>query len=183
MTAAPAHLTREQQKALVALARDAVRSAAQGRPGAPAPPAPPDLDRPAALFVTVRIAGQLRGCLGTFDPQPSLWATVHAMAAAAATRDPRFGPVSAGELERLTVEISLLSPPTLITSPASLILGRHGVEVRRGGRRGVLLPQVATEHQLGVEGLLSAACRKAGLPASAWREPETELRVFEALVF
>jgi uncharacterized protein (TIGR00296 family) len=77
----------------------------------------------------------------------------------------------------------VLSPDTVIHRPEEIVIGRHGLDVRRGGSRGLLLPQVAVEHGLGREDFLAATCRKAGLPANAWHDGETEIRVFEAEVF
>ena len=145
------------------------------RPRAWRAPAPPS--SPCAWPAT------LKGCIGSFEAQRSLWETVHEMATAAATRDPRFAPVGARDLGRLDVEISVLSPPRLLRDPADIEIGRHGLEIRRGGARGLLLPQVATDHRLDRETFLSETCRKAGLPPDAWRHPETEIRVFEADVF
>ncbi|HET6279955.1 MAG TPA: AmmeMemoRadiSam system protein A [Polyangia bacterium] len=178
----PATIGEADRRALLALSRRAIAGVATGHhdePGA----SPPGLDRSAAVFVTVRVVGELRGCIGSFEPRPSLWAAVFELATAAATRDPRFLPVAAGDLEQLSIEISVLAPPRVIHSPAELILGKHGVEIRNGTRRGVLLPQVATEHGLDTEALLGETCRKAGLSRFAWRDAETEIRVFEAEIF
>src|SRR5262249_58523179 len=122
-------------------------------------------------------------CIGTFEPRTSLWRTVHEMAMAAATRDPRFEPVSPSELGALDIEVSVLSPPRRVHDPSDIEIGRHGLEVRRGSARGLLLPQVATDHSLDRESFLGETCRKAGLAADAWRQPGTEIHVFEADVF
>jgi AmmeMemoRadiSam system protein A len=176
-------LSPAQRQALVELARRAVRCAACGEHADEPGDAPDGLDEPAAAFVTVRVAGALRGCIGSFDRGTSLWQTVHEMATAAATRDPRFDPVSAGDLRALGVEISVLSLPWRVTGPADIEIGRHGLEVRRGRARGLLLPQVATDHGLDKETFLAETCRKAGLAVDAWRHPDTEIHVFEADVF
>jgi len=105
------------------------------------------------------------------------------MAAAAATRDPRFPPIDATDLQAMTVEISVLTPDVVIHRPEEIEIGRHGLDVRRGGARGLLLPQVAVEHGFDREKFLAATCRKAGLPADAWNDADTEIRVFEADVF
>jgi AmmeMemoRadiSam system protein A len=147
---------------------------------------PPDADAlgvPAAAFVTLHVGGALRGCIGTLERRRSLWSVVAEMAAAAATRDPRFPPIDVTDLRRLTVEISVLSPDLRIHGPEEIEIGRHGLDVRRDGARGLLLPQVAVEHGFDRERFLAATCRKAGLPADAWRDTDTELRVFEAEIF
>jgi AmmeMemoRadiSam system protein A len=178
-----APLTSSQREALLALARAAARRAAEGeRDGGPGP-APDGLAAPGAAFVTVRVGGELRGCIGTFEPHGPLWDTVHEMATAAATRDPRFAPLAARDLPGLTVDISVLAPARRIDDPTQIVLGRHGLEIRRGGRRGLLLPQVAADHDLDRETFLAETCRKAGLAAGAWREHGTEIWAFEADVF
>jgi AmmeMemoRadiSam system protein A len=105
------------------------------------------------------------------------------MASAAATRDPRFPPIDVTDLPAMTVEISVLSPDVIIHRREEIVVGRHGLDVRRGGARGLLLPQVAVEHGLDRDAFLAATCRKAGLPADAWHDDATEIRVFEAEVF
>jgi AmmeMemoRadiSam system protein A len=189
-------LTPGQRHALIELAQRAVRRAAtagggsdgdgdngdadgDGDPGT----APEGLSEPGAAFVTLRVRGALKGCIGSFEPRASLWNTVHEMATAAATRDSRFAPVSPEDLRALGVEISVLSPPSRVTGPADIEIGRHGLEVRRGTSRGLLLPQVATDHGLDRESFLGETCRKAGLATDAWRQPGTEIHVFEADVF
>jgi AmmeMemoRadiSam system protein A len=176
-------LTATQRHALLELARDTVSRVARGESAGEAGPAPEGTGAPGAAFVTVRVGGELRGCIGTFEPTAPLWSTVHEMAAAAATRDPRFAPLGERELSALSVDISVLEPPRRMRDVAELELGRHGLEIRRGRRRGVLLPQVATDHALDRETFLAETCRKAGLPSDSWREPHTEVWLFEAQVF
>jgi AmmeMemoRadiSam system protein A len=178
-----AMLTTTQRDALLALARDTACRAARRAPGDGLGPAPEGLASPGAAFVTVRVGGELRGCIGTFEAREPLWDTVHEMAAAAATRDPRFAPLAAHELPTLTVDVSVLAPARRIHDPSAIELGRHGLEIRRGPRRGLLLPQVATDHDLDRETFLAETCRKAGLSTAAWREPDTEIWAFEAEVF
>jgi AmmeMemoRadiSam system protein A len=183
MSAAAASLSEAQRSALLTLARGAAARAARGEtdtgPGAP----PEGLDRLGGAFVTLRVGGALRGCIGTFEGREPLWDTVHDMAVAAATRDPRFPRLGAADLDALGVDISVLAPARRVSDPTEIEIGRHGLEIRRGGRRGLLLPQVATDHGLDREAFLAETCRKAGLPARAWREAETEVWCFEAEVF
>jgi AmmeMemoRadiSam system protein A len=176
-------LTLEQQQALLELARGAAARAARGESDAGAGAAPAGLDRPGAAFVTLRVGGELRGCIGTFEGREPLWDTVHDMAVAAATRDPRFPRLGTGDLDALGVDISVLAPARRVSDPAEIEVGRHGLEIRRGLRRGLLLPQVATDHGLDRETFLAETCRKAGLSPKAWREPDTEIWSFEAQVF
>jgi AmmeMemoRadiSam system protein A len=177
-------LSHDDRRALIAHARAAVLSRIdRGSAAHDGQSAPPALAAPGAAFVTLHVGGDLRGCIGTVDRQRSLWSVVADMAAAAATRDPRFSPIDVADLRGLTVEISVLSPDVVIHRPEEIEIGRHGLDIRRGGARGLLLPQVAVEHGLDRENFLAATCRKAGLPAGAWHDPETEIRVFEADVF
>lgn len=127
--------------------------------------------------------GELRGCIGCFEGRGRLDETVARMAVEAALRDPRFEPVRANELAGLTLEISVLSPMMDVADPAAVEVGRHGVVVSRGGRRGVLLPQVATDHGLTREEFLEHTCLKAGLDSNAWRKPGTRIQTFTAEVF
>jgi AmmeMemoRadiSam system protein A len=181
---APPALTESQRRALLELARRAVRGAAHGEAGdEPDATAPDGLDRRGAAFVTLRVGGALRGCIGSFEARASLWRTVHEMATAAATRDPRFEPLAPDDLAKLSLEISVLGPARRVQSPADIEIGRHGLEVRRGFARGLLLPQVASDHHLDRESFLAETCRKAGLAPDAWRQAGTEIQVFEADVF
>jgi uncharacterized protein len=150
---------------------------------APDEPRASPLAMPGAAFVTIHVGGALRGCIGTSERRRSLWRVVGEMAAAAATRDPRFPPIEVTDLQTMTVEISVLSPDSRIHRPEEIEIGRHGLDVRRGFARGLLLPQVAVEHRLDRERFLAATCRKAGLAADAWHDQATEIRVFEAEVF
>jgi AmmeMemoRadiSam system protein A len=135
-------------------------------------------------FVTVRgRGGELRGCIGTLEPDDeALDRTVARIAISAATRDGRFPPVSVEELPTIALEISVLTAPRPI-DPASVQPGLHGLIVRHEGRSGLLLPQVATEHGWDRETFLGYTCRKAGLPADGWRDPAVVLLAFTALVF
>lgn len=148
------------------------------------------LAEPRGCFVTLHDhAGQLRGCIGTFEADAPLSDNLVRMAGAA-TRDPRFvgDPVTAEELARLRIEVSVLTPLTPIEDPTAMRLGVDGVYItgERFGARvsGCFLPQVAIEQGWDVETTLSMCCaHKMGLPADAWRPP-TELRfsTFEAMM-
>lgn len=164
-------------------AREVIACAVQGRdPGEVAPPALPA--RPhGGVFVTLHKFASLRGCMGTLDAAMPLAEAVRHAALCAALQDPRFPPVGPDELDELEIEVSILSAPWPMRSLDDLVLGRHGVVVQRGLRRGLFLPQVATEHHLDKEAFLSRCCsEKAGLPPSAWRDPDTSVLLFTAEV-
>lgn len=180
-------LSLADRQLLLAHARRTVRRTVH-RPDADGDPADGEpisqvLTAPAAAFVTLHVDGELRGCIGTIERARPLWEVVGDMAAAAATRDPRFPPLASADLDALTVEISVLAPDVVIAGPEEIEIGRHGLDVRRGGVRGLLLPQVAVEHKMTGERFLAETCRKAGLAGDAWRDAATEIRVFEAEVF
>jgi AmmeMemoRadiSam system protein A len=139
---------------------------------------------PGMCFVTWKRDGQLRGCIGSVEPVRPLWADVEANAVHALLRDPRFPPATADELPLLRLEISVLTPFVPVSDPLGTVtVGVHGLLVERGPHRGLLLPQVPVEWGWDVPAFLAHSCRKAGLPADAWRDPRTTVSTFEAEVF
>lgn len=180
-------LSRVERRRLLAIARDALRARASGL-GAFDPDADvaPEgvLASECGAFVSLHSrAGRLRGCIGCFTASGPLTQTVADMAVSAGFHDPRFPPVEAAELRDLEIEISVLSPLRPVADVAEIEVGRHGVQVSRGHRRGVLLPQVATKYGWDRVRFLEETCNKAGLPRDAWRDPETRIQVFTADVF
>jgi AmmeMemoRadiSam system protein A len=167
--------------ALIGLARDTVASAVLGGPS----PEPPDADvfrRVAGAFVTLTIRGELRGCIGQIEPRDPVGAVIVHCAAAAALEDPRFSPVSPIELPSLGIEVSVLTSAEEVTDVDRIEVGRHGLIVAQNGHRGLLLPQVATDHGWSREQFLAETCRKAGLPKDAWQRG-AKIYSFEAEVF
>jgi AmmeMemoRadiSam system protein A len=149
------------------------------------PPGAPhrrSLLEPHGAFVTIHTGGELRGCIGRVDADTPLYLAVEQLAVAAATRDPRFEPLRAEELPETRVEVSVLSK-LVDGTPEQIEIGKHGLVITRGVRRGLLLPQVAVEHGLDRERFLDETCGKAGLPPGAWKEPGTVLQLFTAEVF
>jgi AmmeMemoRadiSam system protein A len=134
------------------------------------------------VFVTLRCGSRLRGCIGAIDIDEPLGESIVRCAAGAALQDPRFAPLRLEDLDGLHIEISLLSPPTAI-DPAEIEIGRHGLLVSCGTQRGLLLPQVAAEHNFTREQFLDEVCRKALLPREAWRSPDTQMLAFTCQVF
>lgn len=171
---------------LLAGAREAIMDVLEGRGRTPArKPGGPEgaLREPAGAFVTLKLDGQLRGCIGTMTAHAPLYETVWQMARAAAFEDPRFLPLTAAEAGRLAIEISVLSPLARCADPEAIRVGRDGLLLRKGARQGVFLPQVPVEWNWSREAYLEHLCRKAGLPPGAWKDPGAELFTFEALVF
>ena len=173
-------LTDAQKEALVDLARRAV-VATVTRSAPPSFPVP--VPEASGVFVTIKHRGELRGCLGTLQCDRGLAGEVVRCAADAATEDPRFPPVSADELPELAVEVSVLGPlePIDPRAPGAIVIGRHGLVAERGVRRGLLLPQVATEWGWTVEQFLRQTCLKAGLEPDAWQR-DARMSRFEAEV-
>ncbi len=143
----------------------------------------PGMAEPAAAFVTIHEHGELRGCIGLLRFDVPLWENVRDAAAAAALDDPRFLPVAEAELPALELEVSVLDPPVALPDPAGFVAGRHGIVVERGGRRALLLPQVATEMGWNETQMLEAVCRKANLPLDTWKDASTRLSIFESTCF
>ncbi len=142
---------------------------------------PAALNQPRGAFCTLHLEGQLRGCVGYVAAIKPLIQTVAETAVSAAFYDPRFPPVTAKEAPHLQIEISVLSLPEPIR-PDQVEVGRHGLIVSQGSRRGLLLPQVAPEQGWDAETFLSQTCVKAGLPPDAWRRG-AHLEAFTAEVF
>ncbi len=140
-------------------------------------------------FVTLSTSsGELRGCIGVPFPVRPLWEAVVESAVGAASRDPRFPRVLAGELDQLLVEVSALTQPELIRSrpldlPQHVRVGTDGLIVSHPGTSGLLLPQVATEMKLSPQEFLSLTCQKAGLPPDAWLTGNVEVQRFQAEIF
>ena len=175
-------LTDEQKRFVLDLARGAVVEQVTGeRVAAVAGCALPDAS---GVFVTLKSRGVLRGCLGTLESRDGLAPDVVRCAADAASADPRFDAVSAGELPEISIEVSVLGPLEEVDplDASAIVIGRHGLVVERGRHRGLLLPQVATEWDWTREQFLRQTCLKAGLDAEAWQQGARVYR-FEAEVF
>ncbi len=133
-------------------------------------------------FVTLHKHGQLRGCIGEIVPRRPLHEAVAEQAVNAALHDPRFPRLRPEELDDVVIEISALTAPRRVASPAEIETGRHGIVLHKAGRSAVFLPQVAVEQGWSLETTLSQLARKAGLGPGAW-ESGCEFEVFEAIVF
>jgi len=133
-------------------------------------------------FVSLHKGKELRGCIGTCFPTEPLYRTVIETTEASACRDYRVLPIGVNELGDIHISVSVLSPLEPVEDPLSLEVGRHGLHLTSGDRRGVLLPQVAAEYGWDMETFLNQTCLKAGLYKDAWRRPETGVLSFTALV-
>lgn len=180
------NLTPAEKKRLLEIARKAVEIGVREGKSYDFSPGPEEskaLLEERGAFVTLNKDGRLRGCIGyTFTVQP-LYHTVRDVAAHAALRDRRFSPVHVGELDRLEYEISVLSPLRLVTDVEQIQVGKHGLLMKKGKREGLLLPQVAENQGWDRKTFLERTCVKAGLSLNAWRDAETDIYAFTALVF
>jgi uncharacterized protein len=189
----PALLSREfsleQRRTLLRIAHQAILSVLEGQPFSEAPPFPAGLSEPRGVFTTLYLTGdrpgdlhrELRGCVGYAFPITPLYRAVAETARAAAFEDFRFLPVTKEEALELEVSVSVLSRLFPI-HPDAVEVGRHGLLISDGARRGLLLPQVPVEHGWDRETFLEQTCRKAGLPLDAWRKNAT-IEAFTAEVF
>jgi AmmeMemoRadiSam system protein A len=173
--------TDEDRHRLLQLARDAIAAHVTGSPE-PRAEVAGVFARPGGAFVTIHNRGELRGCIGHIEATEPLGVVVPQCAVAACSTDPRFPSVSASELAEIDLELSLLGPLERIAGPADIEVGRHGLVVSRGWRRGLLLPQVATEWRWDAPTFLAHTCQKAGLPPDAWQHG-ADLWRFDAEVF
>ena len=170
----------QERSYLLDAAHRAILAAVRGEAWKPSPPSA-HLAEPRGAFTTLHIVDRLRGCVGFVYPVKPLCTTVMETAVAAAFHDPRFLPVTEEESSRLEIEISVLSRLFRI-DPKEVAIGRHGLLVSRGFQRGLLLPQVAVEHDWTREVFLDEACLKAGLSPNAWKHGAT-VEAFTAEVF
>ena len=134
------------------------------------------------VFVTLNKNGSLRGCIGHILPKEPLFKAVMKNTINSSTNDTRFIPVSEDELTDLEIDISVLSPIKKITGPEKFIPGKHGIIIRMLGSGAVFLPQVAPEQGWNREETLCHLCKKAGLPAYAWKDDDMEFFIFTAEV-
>ncbi|MHC4818226.1 MAG: AmmeMemoRadiSam system protein B [Planctomycetota bacterium] len=138
---------------------------------------------PRGAFVTLYRSGRMCGCRGMIYASTPLFRTVMIQTVQSALHDTRFQPVRARELPALRMTISVLTEPRPVASAEDIVLGQHGIILKKGGKRALYLPQVATEQGWNLAQTLGRLSRKAGLPADAWRDPDASFQVFEAEVF
>jgi AmmeMemoRadiSam system protein A len=175
-------VTTEEQKILLQIARESIVEAVSGGTVGGKQAGSGNLLLKRGCFVTIKMHGRLRGCIGVFTSDKPLYATVREMAVAAATRDPRFYPLKKEELGDIDLEISVLSPLKKIKSVEEIQVGSHGLYIEKILFRGVLLPQVASEQGWDRTTFLEQTCLKAGLESDAWKN-EADIYIFSAQVF
>lgn len=171
------------KQTLLTIARSSIKAAIEGDSIPPLFSLTHDLERPSGTFVTLKIDDELRGCIGYIEPIFPLAQAVQETAIKAATEDPRFMPVSRDELDYIQIEISVLFPLEKVTDINNIEIGQHGLVVESGRRKGLLLPQVATEYGWTRKEFLNQASLKAGLPENAWQQPETRISCFRVELF
>jgi AmmeMemoRadiSam system protein A len=177
-------LNEEQRATLLRIARQSIADVLDGRsPDWKASDFDDTLRQPAGAFVTLTRDGDLRGCIGSIQAVEPLYKAVASSAISAAFRDPRFPPLSPGELDHLELEISVMGPIERVANIEDIVVGRDGLIISRGPYAGLLLPQVATDYGWDRQTFLEQTCRKAGLPPDAWRAQDCRIEKFSALVF
>jgi MEMO1 family protein len=182
--APPFSLTDQEKAELLAVARNSVEHMIQKKaPYAPAPSTSETLNREYGAFVTITERGALRGCIGYTSAMKPLYMTVRDTATLAALRDPRFPPVSASELPQLAYEISVLSPLRRVTDFEQIKVGRDGLLMKNGESEGLLLPQVPVEQKWDRQTFLEQTCVKAGMNPNCWKDENTDIFSFTAVVF
>ena len=174
--------TRAERVRLLQFVREALERDLAGAE-LPAPPPFPRLAETGTCFVTLKEAGELRGCIGNIEAFEPLGENLLRNAINASQSDPRFPPLEAEELPFILIELSILTPASPIASAEEFRIGQDGIILRLGGRGAVFLPQVAPEQHWDRETTLRYLSRKAGLPEDAWRRPEARLFTFQAEVF
>jgi uncharacterized protein len=183
--AAVAEFSGDERRTLLGIAHQAILSALERGPFADEPPASPGLSEQRGVFTTLYLRKELdrklRGCVGYALAVMPLYRAVAETARAAAFEDSRFLPVSKEEAPQLEISLSVLSRLFPI-HPEAVEVGRHGLLISQGARRGLLLPQVPVEQNWDREMFLEQTCRKAGLPADAWRNDAT-IAAFTAEIF
>ncbi len=182
------HLLTEEEGALAVKAARSIVEAAAQHADIPSPEFPETFSENRGVFVTLTKSGELRGCIGYPYPVLSLRSALSEAAVSAATRDPRFSPVRGAELSDIRVEVTILTPPEILSCPAEerpscITVGRHGLIAAAFGISGLLLPQVAEEYGWDAEEFLNQTCIKAGLSPQEWKNEECIIQTFEGQIF
>ena len=175
-------LNDEEKRILLKIARKSLEDYFSGRDSGNIE-VPQSLKEKYGAFVTLKKKGQLRGCIGFISAIKPLNVAIRELALEAAFHDPRFNSLDARELEEVDIEISVLTPFERVKDANEIIVGKHGLYIKKGFHSGLLLPQVATEWGWDREKFLEQTCYKAGLNKEAWKDKDTEIYSFSAEVF
>jgi AmmeMemoRadiSam system protein A len=168
---------------LISLARDNIKSLLfdKKRISVSKETLPEIFRTPLGAFVTLKIRGSLRGCIGRFISSEPLYQVVLESSENSAFDDPRFSPLTKEELQKTDIEITVLGPMKKITSIKEIVLGRHGIYIKKGNQSGTMLPQVATENHWSVEEFLGYTSRdKAGIGWDGWKD--ADIYIYEGIV-
>jgi len=179
----------QERKELLKLARDAISNSLNNEKIDIPSKLKNMFEKKQGVFVTLKKAGQLRGCIGFTETFFTLYDGIVEAARAAAFEDPRFEKLTKDELDNIEIEISVLSVPELlhVKSSSELLdiieIGKHGLMIRNGNKSGLLLPQVPVEQNWDTKEFLEHLCEKAGLEKDMWMDKNSEIYSFEAEIF
>ncbi len=176
-------ITQELQKELLSIAKNAIVNKVTGEQNAASEKKELYESDIGGIFVTIKMQGILRGCIGRLEPGDLTTDLIKEVALSASFDDPRFSSISEEELNEIDIEISILSHFEKTENIEEIIIGTHGLFIKRDYHQGLLLTQVATEHNMDRIEFLEHTCIKAGLGKDQWREDETEIYKFTSLVF
>lgn len=171
------------KKNLLLLARRAIESIIKGSNPPELDLYEPIFDEIHGAFVTLYLHNELKGCIGNINGKSTLKEDISELAVASATRDHRFKPVSADEVEDIHIEISVLSPLEEVKDTSEIVIGEHGLIIESGFNRGVLLPQVSVEENWDTITFLQFTCQKAGLSTDDWKLRNTKIYRFTTFRF
>jgi len=176
-------LNADEKIFLLQLARNTIRLFLDGNDLLHPEPFSETLATPSGAFVTLHKQGELRGCIGYVKPFKPLQDAIVDLAVSAAFNDPRFPALNEKEFSLTDLEISVLTPLEPVNDVSEIQIGRDGLLIKQGFYEGLLLPQVATEYGWDVPTFLEQTCHKAGLPTNAWKDKNSEIRSFSAIIF
>jgi AmmeMemoRadiSam system protein A len=175
-------MTDAEKRILLSVAREVIEAKLFNK-GVNAYSVTPELEENRGAFVTLKKNHELQGCIGIIIGYKPLIDTVKETALSSAFNDPRFLPMTPLQWPGTKIEISVLSPLRPISNVDEIIVGTHGVLLRKTGRSAIFLPQVALEQGWDRDTMLARLCMKAGLMAMAWKETDTHFEVYTAEVF
>ena len=177
-------ISEQQKNQLLNIARNTIESIFSGKKvSKPNYEEDAILNTKSGVFVTLTIDEKLRGCIGYIISDRPLYDTLSDAAVQAAMNDPRFPSLTKDELDKIKIEISILSEPFPMKNYDEIEIGKHGLILEEAGMRGLLLPQVPIEHNMNREEFLDAICQKSGFHSGLWREKELNIELFTATVF